>query len=78
MAVEPGDGAWKCVDVGTDAYLGGAGSAAASGTFVNSMAASGWGLLKVNTALKSAAAAEQQAFAAGCVEAKLTHRQVRH
>ena len=54
----------KCVE-------GGRGSAA-SGTFADTMATVGWGVLRVSTSAKATPA--EQAFAAGCVEAKLTAR----
>ena len=48
MAVELGGGAWKCVDV-TATAAAGAAAASASGTFVDSMATTGWGVLRVQT-----------------------------
>ena len=49
-----------------------AGGSAASGTFADTMSTLGWGVLRVSTSAKATPA--EQAFAAGCVEAKLTAR----
>ena len=48
------------------------GGSAATGTFADTMATAGWGVLRVTTSAKATTA--EQAFAAGCVEAKLTAR----
>ena len=49
------------------------GGSAATGIFEDGMASTGWGVLRVST--NAAAAPAEQAFAAGCVEAKLTVQQ---
>jgi hypothetical protein len=49
------------------------GGGASSGIFEDSMATTGWSLLRVTTSATAAPA--EQAFAAGCVEAKLTVQQ---
>lgn len=48
-------------------------TAAATGSFVDAVSTTGWGLLTVNSS--ASAAPLDQAFAAGCVEAKLTAQQ---
>eukprot|EP00038_Savillea_parva_P017731 m.21411 g.21411 ORF g.21411 m.21411 type:complete len:654 (+) comp3892_c0_seq1:269-2230(+) len=44
--------------------------AAATGSYLNTVSTTGWGVLRINTSSDSSAS--DQAFAAGCVEAKLT------
>ena len=67
---------WECVaDPGADTPI------AARGTYDNQiLTGSGWGILHVSTADAAASgySEEQSAFAAGCVEAYLTHREIYH
>eukprot|EP01050_Picozoa_sp_SAG11_P019345 SAG11_NODE_3065_length_2716_cov_2.812763_2_plen_414_part_00 len=70
MSVETSGGAWRCVDVTATSSSS---TAAANGSIVNSMATVGWDILRVET--PASAESAHQAFAAGCVEAKLTSSQ---
>ena len=65
--------AWCAGDGATIRCREASSSPAASGSFADTMATDGWGVLRIST--NGSAPSFEQAFAAGCVEAKLTAQQ---